>query len=278
MTARPTIKRSRKILFSSWFLAGCCLLLLPDQWTDSFQFIFRRAFHAPLQFGYGLPSLASPRTESLDLDPVYHADLARLQQENRELQNHLLTLRAELADLATRFDTLAGIPRQSGWERMARVSADAVMALSPGHLVINRGRRDGLQEGLYAIVDNAVVGRLVQVGSFESELLLTTHAKCSVSAFIQPQRTDTEDSRPILGKLDGTGDGRMRMRVRGRSEIRVGDPVHIGRQRFLEIPIIVGYVTEYRLDKDEPLMREVLVEPAASQESIRGVFVLCFVN
>lgn len=249
---------------------------MPHQLTDPLQYIFRRAFRVPLQFGYGLPSLAAPKAESIHVDPAFQAELERAQQENRELKNHLATLEAELAERAERIKTLSHIRQQSGWDRMTLVPADTVMSLGPGHLVINRGLRDGLQKGLYAIVDNAIVGRLVQVGTFESELMLITHPKCVMEALILWDRGDTQERQPIVGKLDGTGDGRMRMRINGRSDVRVGDPVHIRRHRFLDIPVIVGRISDYAEAKDEPLLLEVLVDPVTPLTNVQGVCVLCF--
>ena len=264
MTAR-TANRSKRFLFCGLLLGSLCLWLLPHHTTRPLQTGFRSVFQWPLRVGQGLPSLAaaSSRKGATLTDAEGHA----LQAKVTALENQLATLKADLASVQALSEQLAGIRMQSGWERTALVHADAIMRWSPDLWVINRGHRDGLREGLFAISDNAVVGRLSETGRDEARLVLITHKESSIPTYIQPC--------DAVGKLDGLGNGQMRMRVRRSYDVQVGNTIHVSKlPGLVDVPLVVGRVVGVQRDDEYPTLWNVTVEPAASLQDIKGVSVV----
>jgi cell shape-determining protein MreC len=273
MKAKPN-RVSKKVLFSGLLLSGCCLLLLDQRVTYPVQSSVRRLFHWPLRLGQGLPSLAAPAPPSPAggiPGHLYQDQQARI----LHLENNIATLRAALAVERQHVAALSGLRQTFGLEDSDLVYASALVDVSPGQWIINRGSRDGVYEGLYALADEAAIGQIIQVGPHEATLLLATHPSSSIAAFLAPEVP--YEAGEAIGKLDGLGNGMMRMRIRRSfDDIKAGTPVHIRQQPgILDIPFLIGRVSQVRIDQQDPVLYEVLVTPAARLDRVTGVSVVC---
>ncbi len=155
-------------------------------------------------------------------------------------------------------------------------TAEVVIAPRPDYLVLNFRIRnpDALSKGLYAIADNAMVGRIVKTNPFDSEVRLVTHPESVIRAYIADSQPNSQTSKQIFGRLEGTAEATMRMVVNSPERIRVGAPVHAQRQPYLPIPFLIGRVSACQEYKESPELWEVLVEPATPLHELREVCVL----
>jgi cell shape-determining protein MreC len=207
-------------------------------------------------------------------NPKLQERIDELEKENNRLRNHNKTLVEDLQKREAWISELSGMRQRSGWDRLFLVGANVVMSLTPERLILNRGTRDSVQDGLYAIVDNAIIGRIANANIFDSQLLLVTHPKSSIPAYIKSVDPDSQETRRILAKLDGLAGDRMRMNISKTETIHVGDPVHAQIQRGLDIPFLVGFVSNCIQNKEAPWLWEVLVKPATPLNDLREVHVL----
>ena len=276
MTARPTTQTSRKTVFSAWLLVGLCLLLLPNSLTLHCQTLFRHAFQVPLQFGSRIPALSAPKQVRPVEDPNLLAYVQELETQVQEQSIHIANLEAMCADLQANNERLTLVRRNPQLAHLGLKSADVVMASRPDYLVLNFRIKDpdALNKGLYAIADNAMVGRIVKANPFDSELRLVTHPESVIRAYIADSRAKSPASKQVFGRLEGTAEGTMRMVVDSREPIRVGAPVHAQKQPYLPIPFLIGRVSGCDNHKESPELWEVLVEPATPLHNLRRVDIL----
>lgn len=275
MTARPTAHTSRKTVFSAWLLVGLCLLLLPNSLTLHCQTLFRHTFQVPLQFGSRIPALSAPKQVPQVADPNLQY-VEELETTNQEQSNHIENLERMYADLKADYERLTLVRRNPGLNHLGLEAADVVMAPRPDYLVLNFRIRnpDALNKGLYAIVDNAMVGRIVKANPFDSELRLVTHPESVIRAYIADSQANSQTPKQIFGQLKGTVEGIMRMVVDSREPIRIGAPVHAQKQPYLPVPFLIGRVSGCDHHKESPVLWEVLVEPATPLQNLGQVCVL----
>ncbi|MFC1762440.1 rod shape-determining protein MreC [Planctomycetota bacterium] len=273
MKAKPN-RVSKKFVFGGFLLIACCLQLLNHQVTYPAQSAFRRIFHWPLLLGHKLPSLAAPQLPAGENPHAPHAlASAALQAQMRALENHRDNLMAELHTAQLQIERLSGLRSQLGLENIDLIYANALVSVIPGQLIINRGRQDGVIEGLYAIFDNAIIGRIVNVALHEATLLLITHPDSSIAVSLMLK---TQDTQGPVGKLDGLGNGKMPMiNVRRSVNVQVGDTVHVREQPgILDTPLIIGRVAQVEIDQQHPTLSKVIVEPAAHMDRITWLSVV----
>lgn len=272
MTARPTTQTSRKTVFSAWFLVGLCLLLLPNSLTLHCQTLFRHAFQVPLQFGSRIPALSAPKQVPQVAEPNLQY-VQELEEKTKAQSNHIENLERMYADLKADYERLTSVRRNPDLNHLGLEAADVVMAPRPDYLILNFRIQDpdALNKGLYAIVDNAVVGRIVKANPFDSELQLVTHPESVIRAYIADSQAKSQAAKQIFGRLEGTAEGTMRMVVNSQDRIRIGAPVHAQRQPYLPIPFVIGRVSGCDYHKESPVLWEVLVEPATPLHNLRLV-------
>jgi rod shape-determining protein MreC len=111
----------------------------------------------------------------------------RLLGENRQLRARLDKVR-EIQLENQRLSALLALHEQMEIPTLpARVIAEDATSLFQT-VIINRGREDGLREGLPVIVPEGVVGRIIRCSGRQSRVLLATDASSAMAVLVQRSR------------------------------------------------------------------------------------------
>jgi len=134
-------------------------------------------------------------------------------------------------------------------------------------LVIDRGQRDGIQEGMAVITVQGAVGQIMESSRNFSRVLLITDPNSSVAAVVQNTRAP--------GIVEGAGQKRCALKYMLQSEsIQQGDVIlSSGVDGIYPKGLPIGSVS--RIDrKDAQLFQNVQVEPFVDFRKLEEVFVL----
>jgi rod shape-determining protein MreC len=142
---------------------------------------------------------------------------------NRQLQSENRQLRADLAQLEE--VRLANERLRKLLDFKESVAIPVLPAQIVGEdasswfrtVVIDKGSHDGLREGLPVVVAEGVVGRTLQVSSYQSRVLLITDASSALAVLVQSTRS--------RGICRGEGEELTLNYALRTDEIKVGDPI-----------------------------------------------------
>lgn len=197
--------------------------------------------------------------------------LVATEKENALLQEENLRLRSELSSLqevALANERLRRLLefKETGLEAFpARVIAEDASSWFRT-IVIDKGSRDGLAEGMAVVVPEGVVGRIIKIASTESRVLLITDASSAASSLVQRTRS--------RGVCRGRGDSLTFDFVLRQEDIQVGDRVVTsGMGGVFPKGLLIGEVTRVEGD-DYGFFQTVEVAPAADFSRLEEVLVL----
>jgi rod shape-determining protein MreC len=206
------------------------------------------------------------------------AGRGRIMEKNRELELEVETLRERLAELEDikrrneRLRELLEFREQSGFEKIFSESIGAeVIGRNPLNwyhtLVIDRGRRDGVEAGMVVVGLGGVVGRIVEIGDSASRVMLILDKESRVSAVIE--RTGEH------GIVAGRGDGVLEIiYLSDKSEIKSGDVVRTsGLGGIFPKGLTIGAVSKL-LEQDYGLTLAAEVQPGADFSRLENVLIL----
>ena len=134
-------------------------------------------------------------------------------------------------------------------------------------VVIDKGRSDGLKVGMPVVNDGGIIGKIVEVSSEKSKVLLLIDPQFSVAGLIQQSRE--------TGVVSGTLNGLARMRFIDRdARLQIGDKVITSKlsPTFPE-SLIIGEVTRVYQDP-QGLSQECILQPAVSFSQLEEVLVI----
>lgn len=135
------------------------------------------------------------------------------------------------------------------------------------YLVIDRGAEEGVGTGMPVLTDRGLVGRVTEIASHASKVLLITDPSSSVNALVQ----DTRATGVVQGKL---GQELVMRYVQQTEEIKPGDLVLTsGLGGNFPTRLIIGQVTEVH-KTDVELFQEAVVRPSADFGRAEMVMVL----
>ena len=133
-------------------------------------------------------------------------------------------------------------------------------------VVIDKGSKDGLREGLPVVVAEGVVGRTLQVSPYQSRVLLITDASSAVAVLVQSSRS--------RGICRGEGEQLTLDYALRREEINPGDQVVTsGTGGIFPKGLPVGRVSA-NYQASYGLFQTVKVEPAVDFSRLEEVLVL----
>ncbi len=152
-------------------------------------------------------------------------DLTQIQQlreRNADLEETLAQFQSEIVELreiASDYERLAALLDYT----TRATSQDFITADVIGSdtdrlrrtIIINRGARDGLTEGMPVVTAQGLIGRIINVSANASRVLLITDRESSVSARLQSTR--------VQGSVRGQLSGNLRMTL-----IPLAQPVTVG--------------------------------------------------
>lgn len=134
--------------------------------------------------------------------------------------------------------------------------------------VIDRGTRDGIEEGMAVVSVQGIVGQIMETSRSFSRVLLITDPNNSVAALIQRSRA--------RGIVVGNGPQLCRLRYLHRSEdVNPGDLVLAsGLDGVYPKGVLIGTVLSAEI-KDPELFQRVEVHPSVDFRRLEEVMVLC---
>jgi rod shape-determining protein MreC len=133
-------------------------------------------------------------------------------------------------------------------------------------LVINRGTDDRLATGQYVLADNSIIGRISGVSSRTAQVRLFTDPASKIPVTIAKLN--------VKRVMQGSGGGTARI-LNLQIEVKKGDEVLALKQPgFLDVPMIIGRVTECKRDEQNPMVWDVTVEPVCDIKELKTVAVI----
>jgi cell shape-determining protein MreC len=259
--SRTNFRLTKPMLFTWLLFTGFILYLAPQSITNNFNFIFMRLTAPLLNLGKSVSSLSTTVVSTgATEDYVSRAEYNRL-------ENARENLKAELLEAGRRLDAVTNIQnRFPALAKAAFVPADVITINYDrlGHRMnINRGRDDGIREGLYVLADNCVIGTIDQVSQTAATIKLVTDPAAKM--FVQTEKG---------GAGIMTGTARNTCRVQLAVKIPPGQSIFAGkRPGLLDSPIVVGKVIACR-SGSIPMLYELTVQPACDYSKVENVSVL----
>lgn len=194
-------------------------------------------------------------------------ELARLAAENRRLRSELerleeVRLENERLSRLLEFREATDIQARALPARVIAEDASSWFRT----IVIDRGRKDGVEEGLSVVVAEGVVGRVIKSAAAESRVLLITDASSALAGLVQRSRA--------RGVCRGRGDLLAFDFAMHWEEIEVGDLiVTSGMGGVFPKGLSVGTVKRVELNENG-LFQSVEVTPAVDFYRLEEVLVL----
>ena len=258
-----SVKGSRKTVFTGLLLTACILLLMPPNVTSKLHFAFVQILGGPLHLGQ-VVSLSARQPASSDT--VSRQQYQELQTQIRQLRNQIANLQTWLQTERENVAQLQGLRTQPTLDRFYLVKATPLAVSGADRITINRGSRDGIKSDLYALSDNAVIGRVTRTSANRSIIDLISSRDSQIQVHVGLVQ------KPVM--LSGQGEGRVKIDFAQHDyPIKVGDPVYVTANESLGQDIIVGRVKTCQRDEQHALLWDIEVTPVADLKELRGLAV-----
>jgi rod shape-determining protein MreC len=135
------------------------------------------------------------------------------------------------------------------------------------YIIIDAGTDDGVAKGMPVVTDRGLVGRIVEVSSRSSKVLLITDASSSVNAIIQSSRA----TGIVEGKVDG---GLVIKYIPQPVTVNVGDIILTsGLGATFPKRLVIGQVTTVHR-RDIELFQQAEIKPTVDFDRLEIVLVL----
>ena len=205
-------------------------------------------------------------------------DLRELRRRNEELQSladslmienvHLKELESENENLRQLLQFTEANPTYS--YRAAEIVGH-VIGQDPSNLlryiIIDMGTSDGVTQGMPVVTDRGLVGRIVEVSSRSSKVLLITDVSSSVNAIIQSSRA--------TGILEGKADGGLVMKYIPQTvTVNIGDIILTsGLGATFPKRLVIGQVTAVH-KRDIELFQQAEIKPTVDFDQLEIVLII----
>ena len=190
----------------------------------------------------------------------------RLKEETDVLKARLVGLE-EIVRENTRLENLLKFKRQLVYSSVVA----SVVGREPSYwnstMIIDKGRADGIQQGMPVVNALGVVGKISEVSHRTSKVILLTDPQFSIAVLIQEPRES--------GLVSGTLQGVCRMKyIRDDAQIHVGDKV-ITSKLSSSFPegLLIGEIISVKADHQRHTV-ECLVQPSVAFSQIEEVLVI----
>jgi rod shape-determining protein MreC len=202
----------------------------------------------------------------------YQQKLSGLEGQLRQLavnENKLSVCLEENSQLKK----LLGTPLPPEWKFvMAKI-------ISAGERVtVDKGRRDGVKEGMNAVSENVLVGRVVAVNETTSQIQLLSSAALKIPVVVKAP-VARNSKQPSIGAtargiLRGEGDGKLSLdKVLQEESIQEGDLVVSVNQAGWLADLVIGQITEVQTSSAE-IWRKAKVMPLINYQELKYLFLV----
>ncbi len=243
-------------------LAGFILILAPQQWTNKFQFAFIRIFRWPLKIGSEI-SLASPTqqqfSDSSDQTIIrYENHIANLEQSLEQANQKI----NQLSGLRNRFPLLKGAKLET-----ADIST-VTISDTQAELIINRGTDEGLMSNQFVIANNSIIGTITEVSNRLARVKLFTDKSSNIAVKLGKSE--------VKRVMRGIGNNSAKiLNLQTKHKVETGDRVFACKKPgLLDVPMIIGIVTQCKRDDQQPSVWDITVQPACDITKIDSVTVI----
>ncbi|MFZ3209120.1 MAG: rod shape-determining protein MreC [Geobacteraceae bacterium] len=262
-------KYRRRLLFGLVMFAALIFYSLNLKDKEHANFIERGAlrFMAPLQVG------VTEMDRAMEHIWADYVDLLNVRKENKRLMESLKALNARLQE--DREALLANERLKKLLDLKDTLRAPLVAAVVIGEdsspwfktILIDRGERDGLREGMPVVASEGVVGQLVKVAPETSRVILLTDHASAIAGVIQRSRA--------RGVARGKGNDRCALEFTLREEeVKVGDLlVTSGMGGVFPKGLPIGEVTMVKKG-EYGIFQAIEVRPAVNINRLEEVLVL----
>jgi rod shape-determining protein MreC len=249
------------VLFAWFMLAGFILFFTPHRLTNEFRFAFARIFRWPLSVGRNISLLA--HTQQLPINVVSRSKYNRL-------RNHLANVTQWLLLERQKVEKLSGLRDRPVWQGANFVLADIISASDGAHnkLVISRGEKDGLAEGQFVLGNYSIIGTISDVSSRTAQVKLFTDPTSKIAV---------EMAGLDIGRImQGTGSNSAKVKwLATKHKVKIGSIVYASRKPgFLDVPMIIGTVSQCQRGEQNPLLWDIVVRPACNIKRLKDVNVI----
>ena len=254
--------------FLTWLIISIVILVLPRSTTEGINNWFIETFQPILEKGRQI------QMDALDEDENAAAKVSK--REYVLLQNDFDNLHSQMLELLSDYEKLSKVrsdlPRFYSGIRTAMVTG--TQSGLTHEIIINKGREDQIEPGQYvlSLETNSIIGVVREVSDFIAKVRLVTDVKQDVEIRIRRKGSTRNIGAMMFG--DGKRDCKVSMIDRV-EDIRVGDMVYGAAQPgIMDIPIIIGKVTEVKPDEQHPLLWDITVRPAENMRQLEEVAVV----
>ncbi len=233
------------------------MLFAPKSVTNKFQFAFARTFGWPLGIGRSI-TLAADTPQVTD-------GVSR--NEYNQLRNHLANIIEQRNQAQKDVEKLSGLRAKPGWERMNFVLAD-IVTISEGQLIINRGAEDNLAKEQLVLGDNSIIGTISGVSARTAKVKLFTDPTSKI-----PVKIDQLNVVRIMQGADNNSAKIQLLQIN--HKVKKGDIIFADKKPgFLDVPIVVGKITQCKRDDKAPSLWDIIVEPVCDIQKLNYVAVI----
>jgi len=260
--AKKKNKVSERTLFTCLMLAGLIFLFVPQSLASKFQFAFVHFFRGPLSICRNF-TLFAPKHQSFT-DVVSRSKYTKL-------RNHLANNIQLLQQEHQKVKKLSGLYDRFAWKGANFVLADVITAFideSRGEFIINRGKNDGLAKGQFVLNHFSIIGTVSDFDSRTARVQLVTDPKSKIAVEIAELN--------VGGIMQGNGNDSAKIQLLPtKYKIKIGNIVYARKNPgLLDIPMIVGTVSQCKRDDENPLLWDITVKPACDIGKLSSVAVI----
>lgn len=198
--------------------------------------------------------------------------LVRVKKENDQLRENIRQLRVRLQihrEYGLENERLKALLAFSQTQERPALPAQVVgedMSQWARTILLDKGTRDGLKEGLPVVVSEGVVGQTIKCGPYQSRVLLVTDASAAMGSIIQRTRT--------RGVARGRGEILLLDFALRQEDLVVGDTVLTsGMGGVYPKGLVIGTISQVQR-AEYGLFQQVEVEPAVDFSRLEEVLVL----
>jgi rod shape-determining protein MreC len=263
--------QNRSLLFVLLFLSIIGLVLHETGNTQAVENLILRPV-TPVQ-----DHLSSLTNDFSDLIQVFR-DVKELRRRNEELQSladSLMIENVRLKELESENETLRQLLQftqaNPTYTYKAAEVVGHVIGQDPSNLlhfiIIDVGADDGVAKGMPVVTDRGLVGRIVEVSSGSSKVLLITDVSSSVNAIVQSSRA--------TGIVEGKPGGGLVMKyIPQPVTVNVGDIILTsGLGATFPKRLVIGQVTAVH-KRDIELFQQVEIKPTVDFDRLEIVLVV----
>jgi cell shape-determining protein MreC len=251
---------TRRMLFTWLMLAGSILYLSPQSVTQKFQLTFAHIFNVPLNIGGSIPILG---TQQQTKDTVSREKYNELKNQCENLIQAREQIEQEFKKLYGLYNNYAGQNAEFILGYVIPATADRTQ----NELTIEYKGTKGLTTNQFVVAHNSIIGRITDI--------LPQFGKAKVRLFTNPASQIAVNVAGLNKVMQGSGSNSAKiLNVSTKNKIAVGQDVFAIREEFLPSPMIIGKVTQCKIDDRDPLLWDITVSPAWNLDQLDDVGII----